>query len=47
MTALLMSQNDRIRICMMRKKKIGTREASKAAAQMGMISLRRGYANSG
>ena len=45
--ALLTSQKERMRICITRMKKIGTRAASKAAAQMGTISLRRGYANSG
>jgi hypothetical protein len=45
--ALLTSQKERIRICITRMKKIGTSAASNAAAQMGTISLRRGYANSG
>ena len=45
--ALLTSQNERILICMNRKTTIGIRLASSAASQMGTISWRRGYANSG
>ena len=45
--ALLTSQKERMRICMIRMMVMGTRATNKAAAHMGMISLRRGYANSG
>lgn len=40
--ALLTSQKDRIRICRQRMTKMGIREPSRAASQMGTISLRRG-----
>ncbi len=47
MTALLTSQKLRMRICIRRKTTIGINEAIIAAAQIGIISLRIGYANSG
>ena len=40
--ALLTSQKERMRICMIRKMRIGTKLASRAAAHMGTISWRRG-----
>jgi len=47
MTALLTSQKLLTRIWQMRNTAMGIRAAIRAAAQMGTISLRRGYANSG
>lgn len=45
--ALLTSQNERIRVCMIRKVAMGTRTASRAAANIGMTSLRMGKAKPG
>jgi len=45
--ALLTSQNERTLIWQIRKTANGMKKAIRAAAQIGTISLRRGYANSG
>ena len=40
--ALLTSQKERMRSCIRRMMAMGTRAARRAAAQIGIISLRRG-----